>query len=194
MTISNGRGSLSDQWPASGQPTASCAAVKPIISRGRSASELRDLSCQATFAHDLFTATSICSFRNRVDPVRPTIQNGVSDPFVKKNSCAVNSNAGGFAPHNEYRLELAKVELAFIDGEEEEFATIYTRRGSGEILGATLVAAHAGEMMSELTLAITHKVPLQVLAETIRCYPTQAEVFQRIVLQYVGPHKVAAAA
>jgi len=91
-----------------------------------------------------------------------------------------------------YRLELAKVERAFIDGEEEGYAAIYARRGSDEIVGATLVAAHAGEMISELTLAITHKVPLEVLAETVHCYPTQAEVFQRIALQYTGRRKIAA--
>jgi pyruvate/2-oxoglutarate dehydrogenase complex dihydrolipoamide dehydrogenase (E3) component len=94
---------------------------------------------------------------------------------------------------DEYRLELAKVERAFIDGEEEGFAAIYTRRGSGEIVGATLVAAHAGEMISELTLAIIHKVPLDVLAETVHCYPTQAEVFQRVALEYAKTRKTAAA-
>jgi hypothetical protein len=61
-------------------------------------------------------------------------------------------------PIDEYRLELARVERTFIDGEDEGFAAMYTRRGSGEIIGATLVAAHAGEMISELTLAMTHKV------------------------------------
>ena len=95
---------------------------------------------------------------------------------------------------DEYRLELAKVERAFIDGEEEGFAAIYTRRGSSEIVGATLVAAHAGEMISELTLAMTHKVPLDAVAETVHCYPTQAEVFQRIALQYASTRKAAAAA
>jgi pyruvate/2-oxoglutarate dehydrogenase complex dihydrolipoamide dehydrogenase (E3) component len=109
----------------------------------------------------------------------------------------------GLTPHqaqeqgiriNEYRLELAKVERAFIDGEEEGFAAIYTRRGTAEIVGATLVAAHAGEMISELTLALTHKVSLEVMAETVHCYPTQAEVFQRIALQYAGARKPAAAA
>jgi pyruvate/2-oxoglutarate dehydrogenase complex dihydrolipoamide dehydrogenase (E3) component len=87
---------------------------------------------------------------------------------------------------DEYRLELTKVERAFIDGEEEGFAAIYTRRGSGEIVGATLVSAHAGEMISELTLAMTHKVPLEVLAETVHCCPTQAEFFQRVALQYAS--------
>jgi pyruvate/2-oxoglutarate dehydrogenase complex dihydrolipoamide dehydrogenase (E3) component len=88
-----------------------------------------------------------------------------------------------------YRLELAKVERAFIDGEEEGFAAIYTRHGGGEIVGATLVAGHAGEMISELTLAITHRLSLDALAQTVHCYPTQAEVFQRIALQYTASRK-----
>jgi pyruvate/2-oxoglutarate dehydrogenase complex dihydrolipoamide dehydrogenase (E3) component len=88
-----------------------------------------------------------------------------------------------------HRLELSKVERAFIDGEEEGFATIYTRKGSGQIVGVTLVAAHAGEMISELTLAVTSKLTMEALAETVHCYPTQAEVFQRIALEYVQSAK-----
>jgi hypothetical protein len=44
-------------------------------------------------------------------------------------------------------------------------------------------------MISELTLAITHKVPLAELGETVLCYPTQAEVFQPVALQNVGSRK-----
>ena len=84
-----------------------------------------------------------------------------------------------------HRLDLSKVERAFIDGEEEGFASIYTRKGTSTIVGATLVAAHAGEMISELTLAVTSKLTMEALAETVHCYPTQAEVFQRIALEYV---------
>jgi pyruvate/2-oxoglutarate dehydrogenase complex dihydrolipoamide dehydrogenase (E3) component len=88
-------------------------------------------------------------------------------------------------PIDEYRLELANVERAFIDGEQDGFAAIYARGGSGEIVGATLVAAHAGEMISEVTLAITNKLTLEKLADTVHCYPTQAEAFQRVALEYV---------
>jgi pyruvate/2-oxoglutarate dehydrogenase complex dihydrolipoamide dehydrogenase (E3) component len=84
-----------------------------------------------------------------------------------------------------HRLELSKVERAFIDGEEEGFAAIYTHKGTGEIVGAMLVAAHGGEMISELTLAVTSKLTMEALAETVHCYPTQAEVFQRIALGYL---------
>ncbi len=48
------------------------------------------------------------------------------------------------------------------------------------------MAAHAGEMISELTLAITNKLTMKALAETVHCYPTQAEVFQRLALEYIA--------
>ncbi|MEK7831730.1 MAG: FAD-containing oxidoreductase, partial [Acidobacteriota bacterium] len=48
------------------------------------------------------------------------------------------------------------------------------------ILGGTIVARHAGEMISELTLAITHGLKLGALSTTIHPYPTQASVLQRI--------------
>lgn len=51
------------------------------------------------------------------------------------------------------------------------------------------MAAHAGEMISELTLAVTNKVTMEALAETVDCYPTQAKVFQRIALEYVQSAK-----
>ena len=115
-----------------------------------------------------------------------------TDPEVAQVGLTPRRALAEGVPIDTYRLDLAKVERAFIDGEEEGFAAMYTRRGTGEIAGATLVAAHAGEMVSQLTLAIANKVPLEGLAETVHCYPTQAEVFQRIALQYAGSRKLAA--
>jgi len=70
------------------------------------------------------------------------------------------------------------VDLA--DGEEDGFVKILTRKGSGEILGATIVARHAGEMISEITLALVAKVGLGSLAGVIHPYPTQAEAIRQI--------------
>ena len=39
---------------------------------------------------------------------------------------------------------------------------------------------HAGEMISELTLAIVHKVGLRKIANTIHPYPTQAEAIRKL--------------
>ncbi|CAN5916442.1 mercuric reductase [soil metagenome] len=50
--------------------------------------------------------------------------------------------------------DLAEVDRAVLDGEASGFVKVHIRQGSDEILGATIVARHAGEMISELTLAM----------------------------------------
>lgn len=83
-----------------------------------------------------------------------------------------------------YRVGLADVDRAVLDGEHEGFAAIHTRRGSGHIVGATIVAAHAGEMISEITLLMNRKLSLGKLASVIHCYPTQAEAWKRLADEY----------
>ncbi len=83
-------------------------------------------------------------------------------------------------PIDEHRLDLGKVERALIDREDDGFAAIYTRQGTGEIVGALLVGAHAGEIISEVTLAIANKVPLDALPRAVHCYPTPAEKYRRL--------------
>lgn len=75
---------------------------------------------------------------------------------------------------------LHEVDRAIADGEEEGFAKVLTRKGTGEILGATVVARHAGEMLNELTLAMVVKIGLGTLAGVIHPYPTQAEAIRQI--------------
>ena len=69
---------------------------------------------------------------------------------------------------------------AILDGETEGFARVNYDRRSGKILGGTIVARHAGDIISELTLAMTHGLKLGALSTTIHPYPTQASVLQRI--------------
>ena len=75
---------------------------------------------------------------------------------------------------------LGEVDRAVLDGESEGFLKVQIRRGSDKIIGATLVARHAGEMISELTLAIAANVGLTTIARTIHPYPTQAEAVRKI--------------
>lgn len=79
-----------------------------------------------------------------------------------------------------YRRPFAEVDRAIADGEEDGFVNVMTRKGTGEILGATVVARHAGDMISELTLAMVAKVGLGTLANAIHPYPTQAEAIRQI--------------
>ena len=80
-----------------------------------------------------------------------------------------------------HRLELAKIERAMIDGEADGFAALYTHKGV--IVGATFVAAHAGESLPLLTLAVAQRMTPAALAAVIHCYPTQVEAIQRVADQ-----------
>jgi pyruvate/2-oxoglutarate dehydrogenase complex dihydrolipoamide dehydrogenase (E3) component len=77
-------------------------------------------------------------------------------------------------------VPLHDVDRAVLDGQEEGFLRVHLRRGTDRILGATLVAEHAGEMIGELTVAIAAGVGLSKIGETIHPYPTQSEVFRKV--------------
>jgi pyruvate/2-oxoglutarate dehydrogenase complex dihydrolipoamide dehydrogenase (E3) component len=72
------------------------------------------------------------------------------------------------------------VDRAVLDGETSGFARVHYDKKSGKILGGTIVARHAGEMISELTLAMVAGQKVGVLSSTIHPYPTQAEVLRKI--------------
>jgi pyruvate/2-oxoglutarate dehydrogenase complex dihydrolipoamide dehydrogenase (E3) component len=74
-----------------------------------------------------------------------------------------------------FEVPLERVNRALLDGQDEGFVKIHVRRGTDRPVGGTIVAAHAGEMISELTLAIVGRVGLGTLASVIHPYPTQAE-------------------
>ncbi len=79
-----------------------------------------------------------------------------------------------------FEQPLAEVDRALIDGETAGFVKIHVSADSDRILGATVVARHAGEMISELTLAMAGGVGLATIAQTIHPYPTQAETIRKI--------------
>ncbi len=81
-------------------------------------------------------------------------------------------------------VPLSDVDRALVDGEDGGFLKVHLKRGTDKILGATLVARHAGEMISEITLAMVAGVGLKTIAETIHPYPTQAEVIRKAADEY----------
>jgi len=79
-----------------------------------------------------------------------------------------------------YTQELDHVDRAILEGETEGFVRIHVKKGTDQILGATIVAANAGDMISEVTLAMTHGLGLKKIADTIHPYPTQAEAIRKV--------------
>ena len=78
-----------------------------------------------------------------------------------------------------FTQEMSMVDRAILDGETEGFVRVLVRKGTDEIVGATVVAAHAGELIGELTLAMKGKLGLKTIAGTIHSYPTQAEAIRK---------------
>ena len=83
-------------------------------------------------------------------------------------------------PVDTFTRNLDEVDRAILDGHTAGLARVHVRKGTDQILGATIVAANAGDMISEITLAMTHKLGLGRIANTIHPYPTQAEVIRQI--------------
>ncbi len=77
-------------------------------------------------------------------------------------------------------VSLCDVDRAVLEGDTEGFARVHAERRSGRILGVTLVAGHAGEMIGEMALAMTTDATLGTLSRTIHPYPTQAEAWKKL--------------
>lgn len=81
-------------------------------------------------------------------------------------------------------IPLSQVDRAIADGETAGFVKILHSKGKDKILGATIVARHAGEMISEITTAIVHNIGLSKLSSVIHPYPTQAEGIKKAADAY----------
>ncbi|QGZ88591.1 mercuric reductase [Microcystis aeruginosa] len=85
---------------------------------------------------------------------------------------------------NTIKIPLSIVDRAITDGETAGFFKIIHKQGSDQILGATIVASHAGEMISEITTAMVAKIGLSKLSTVIHPYPTQAEAIKKAADAY----------
>jgi pyruvate/2-oxoglutarate dehydrogenase complex dihydrolipoamide dehydrogenase (E3) component len=83
-----------------------------------------------------------------------------------------------------FTQDLKDVDRAVLDGESAGLVKVHVREGTDRIVGATIVARHAGEMLPELTLAMTRGIGLGKIGATVHTYPTQAEAIRKLGDQY----------
>jgi pyruvate/2-oxoglutarate dehydrogenase complex dihydrolipoamide dehydrogenase (E3) component len=83
-----------------------------------------------------------------------------------------------------FRVPLSENNRAVIDGDEDGFVKILVAKGKERILGATVVASHAGELVSEISIAMAGGVGLGKLGNVIFPYPTQSEAIKRAAGAY----------
>jgi pyruvate/2-oxoglutarate dehydrogenase complex dihydrolipoamide dehydrogenase (E3) component len=82
-------------------------------------------------------------------------------------------------PIDTFRIEMSAVDRAILEGDTEGFLKVHCKKGKDTIVGATLVGRHAGEQISEITVAMAAGAGLGTIAKAIHPYPTQAEVIKK---------------
>lgn len=76
-------------------------------------------------------------------------------------------------------VPLEDVDRAVVESEDAGFAKVLTGKGSDKILGATIIAPHAGDLLHEFVLAMKAGIGLGTIASTIHAYPTFAELARK---------------
>jgi pyruvate/2-oxoglutarate dehydrogenase complex dihydrolipoamide dehydrogenase (E3) component len=83
-----------------------------------------------------------------------------------------------------WQVPMSDVDRAVAEGDDEGFLKIHCKRSTDTILGATIVARHAGEMISEITTAMVAGMGLGGFSGVIHPYPTQTEAIRKAGDQY----------
>lgn len=84
-----------------------------------------------------------------------------------------------------YRTEFTENDRAQAEGETEGFAKLVCAGRRQEIVGASIVGAHAGELIHEVVLAMKERLPVTALGGMVHVYPTLTQVNQKAALDAV---------
>jgi len=103
-----------------------------------------------------------------------------TSPEVAQVGHTAESAANAGVPIQTFTVPLHDVDRARLEGETEGFCRIHVREGSETIVGATIVAPNAGDMISEVTLCMTNDLGLGAIGKTMHPYPTQGEVLRKV--------------
>ncbi|MBA3707631.1 MAG: mercuric reductase [Planctomycetes bacterium] len=107
-----------------------------------------------------------------------------TDPEIAHVGLYVQDGRKGGHPLKTFTIPMSDVDRAVLDGEDEGFVKIHVREGTDTILGATIVARHAGEMINEISLAMVAGIGLKTISQVIHSYPTQAEAIRKAADAY----------
>ncbi len=85
-----------------------------------------------------------------------------------------------------YMTSLEHNDRSILDGDREGYAKVYCKKGSGTIVGCSIIGSRAGELINEATLAMKHGIPLEGIGRNIHCYPTTGESLMGCGLQLIN--------
>jgi pyruvate/2-oxoglutarate dehydrogenase complex dihydrolipoamide dehydrogenase (E3) component len=88
-----------------------------------------------------------------------------------------------------YTVMMQDVDRAITDGRDDGFVKIHVREGTDEILGATIVASRASEMINEVAVIMHAKLGLKQVAGILHTYPTQSDAIRLAALAYLNSER-----
>ena len=83
-----------------------------------------------------------------------------------------------------YVQSFEHIDRAILEGNVDGFVKVHTKKGTDKIVGATIVAENAGDMISEISVAMANGIGLSKVGSTIHPYPTQAEAIRKLGDQF----------
>jgi pyruvate/2-oxoglutarate dehydrogenase complex dihydrolipoamide dehydrogenase (E3) component len=101
------------------------------------------------------------------------------DPEVAHVGLGEKEAKGQNIDYDLFVVPLEDVDRAVVESEDAGFAKILTGKDSDKILGATIIAPHAGDLLHEFVLAMKARIGLGTIASTIHAYPTFAELARK---------------
>jgi pyruvate/2-oxoglutarate dehydrogenase complex dihydrolipoamide dehydrogenase (E3) component len=108
-----------------------------------------------------------------------------TDPEVARVGCSETEAQRAGIAYDQFTVPFEEIDRAVCESTSDGFAKVLTRKGGGAILGASIVHAHAGELIGELVLAMKHGIPLAKLGSLIHVYPTLGDVNRALGDAYV---------
>jgi len=106
-----------------------------------------------------------------------------TDPEVAHVGLGFDEIAARGAALTAITVPMSGVDRAVCEGDGDGFARFHVDR-KGRIAAATIVGAHAGDLVGEVSLAMTHGLSMGHIASTIHPYPTRSEVIKRAADQF----------
>lgn len=88
-------------------------------------------------------------------------------------------------PVKTFTVMMHDVDRAITDGQDEGFVKIHVKDGTDTILGATIVAARASEMINEMSVIMTAGIGMRALAGILHTYPAQTEAIRLAAVAYM---------
>jgi pyruvate/2-oxoglutarate dehydrogenase complex dihydrolipoamide dehydrogenase (E3) component len=89
-----------------------------------------------------------------------------------------------------YTVMMQDVDRAITDGQDDGFVKVYVREGSDTIIGATIVAARASEMINEMSVIMSAGIGMRQLANIVHAYPAQSDAIRLAAMAYVDSQAI----